>query len=174
MNFTIPAFALKMLVAWLLPPRREPDFIIGQEDPGGPYLKRWYLKATPWRRWKNKLARRFFVAYLHQFLRSDDDRALHDHPSWAISLILVGEYTEHTIDYGGVHRRHVWKAGSIRFLRTTHAHRIELHDGPCWTLFIFGPQKRLWGFHCPQRGWVPWYDFTAEGKPGERGKGCEA
>ena len=62
-----------------------------------------------------------------------------------------------------------------------HAHRIELTadaTGPlfpgCWTLFLFGPTVREWGFHCPQRGWVHWRDFTAPGKPGEIGPGCDA
>jgi hypothetical protein len=33
---------------------------------------------------------------LHQFLRSDDDRDLHDHPWSFVSLILRGGYWEHT------------------------------------------------------------------------------
>ena len=74
-------------------------------------------------------------------------------------------------------------------LGTRHAHRIELpqrvlrrHDGtvygrvpvPTWTLFLFGPTVRDWGFHCPERGWVHWKEFTAAGRPGEIGKGCDA
>lgn len=45
---------------------------------------------------------------------------------------------------------------------------------PCFTLFAFGPAVREWGFHCPQRGWVHWRDFTAADKPGEIGAGCDA
>src|SRR5574337_503235 len=93
---------------------REPDFIIGGRD--RPYLLRWYL--TPWRRWHAQarhaehpylLARvkgwLGFVlpsAYLHCFLRSDDDRALHDHPWFWCSVLLRGRYVEHTIKAGGV------------------------------------------------------------------------
>ena len=184
---------------------REPDFIVGADSEGGPYLLRWYL--TPWRRWQTALRDRAEHAptwfnrtlarvvgwlpnlYLHQFLRDDDDRALHDHPSWAASFILRGAYIEHTIADGGIHRRTKWAAGSFRVLGTRHAHRIELPqrvlrrpDGtvygrvpvPTWTLFLFGPTVRDWGFHCPERGWVHWKEFTAAGKPGEIGKGCDA
>jgi hypothetical protein len=101
---------------------------------------------------------------------------LHDHPSWAVSFILRGSYIEHTIAEGGIHRRQVFSAGSLRFLPTQHTHRIELLRGrdACWTLFLFGPMVRPWGFHCPERGWVHWQAFTAAGKPGEIGPGCDA
>lgn len=186
------------IAAWLFPllylhvaAARAPDFVVGATSPGGAYLKRWYL--TPWRGWYRdidadqrtrwqraavRLSRLLPNLYLHQFLRDDDDRALHDHPSWAASLILFGGYVEHTIAAGGIHHRRAFGAGSLRFLPTTHAHRIELERGmqgralPCWTLFLFGPTRRNWGFHCPERGWVPWEEFTADGNPGEVGKGC--
>lgn len=183
--------------------RRDPDFIVGADAAGGAYLQRWYI--TPWRHWQTRMrnraqrvptrARRFAAwaagllpnLYLHQFLRDDDDRALHDHPSWAASLILDGGYIEHTIDAGGIHRRRRYLAGALRLLPTAHAHRIELPKErcwiagrgivrasiPCWTLFLMGPTVRAWGFHCPQRGWVPWQEFTAPGKPGDIGKGCD-
>lgn len=151
---------------------RAPDFVIGADDPHGPYLLRWYL--TPWRRWSKRWWGWLPNVYVHEFLRSDDDRALHDHPSWAVSLMVLGSYTEHTIAYGGTHRRELIERGRLRFMPSTHAHRVELHAGPCLTLFMFGPYVRHWGFHCPERGWVPWEEFTAEGRPGERGKGCEA
>jgi hypothetical protein len=196
------------LAAWLFPllfrryaEARSPDFVVGADSAGGPYLLRWYI--TPWRAWYRHVPeqqrtrwQRFAVAcsrllpnlYLHCFLRDDDDRALHDHPSWAASFILDGAYVEHTIDAGGIHRRVEHAAGSLRFLRTRHTHRIELLrevvdngtpyvqvEDPavrCWTLFLFGPTVREWGFHCPERGWVHWKEFTAAGKPGEIGPGC--
>jgi hypothetical protein len=39
-----------------------------------------------------------FNVYLHHFLRSDDDRALHDHPWINLSLLLDGCYLEHCGD----------------------------------------------------------------------------
>ena len=102
---------------------REPDFIIGGRD--NPYLLRWYL--TPWRRWHREGRetptpwRRIkgwfgFVlpsAYLHCFIRSDDDRALHDHPWFWCSILLRGRYVEHTNRAGGVHVRLERRAPSV-------------------------------------------------------------
>ena len=160
--------------------RRPPDITIG--DPADPYLLRWYL--TPWRRWKHPLWRLLPNLYLHCFQRDDDDRALHDHPSFAISWLLKVGYMEHTIEAGGVHKVQTYRAGSFRFLPLLHAHRIELFKEtefvggvriqkpvPCWTLFMFGPRMREWGFHC-KNGWIPWFEFTKPDAPGEIGPGC--
>lgn len=209
MRFPRLAAWLHVLLMRRVASQRLPDFVIGSDAPGGPYLNRWFL--TPWRPLQSRLramaqqhpsrANRALARaagwlpnlYLHQFLRDDDDRALHDHPSWAASFILAGAYTEHTIAAGGVHHRTNLEAGALRFLPTRHAHRIELLPWwltaddyypppdaaphartPCWTLFLFGPTLRNWGFHCPQRGWVPWQEFTAAEQPGEIGPGCGA
>lgn len=140
--------------------RRPPDFIVGGKD--DPYLMRWWVIPR----------NRFFNIYLHHFLRSDDDRALHDHPWWNLSILLRGEYTEHTIAAGGVHRAVVRLAGQFKFRGAKSAHRIELHNGPCWTLFLTGPTLRTWGFHCP-RGWRPWKEFVDDRDSGKVGRGCE-
>lgn len=139
--------------------RRRPDFVIGREPDA--YLRRWWI--IPRNRW--------FNIYLHQFLRSDDDRALHDHPWPNLSILLVGSYTEHTISAGGVNVRKVYPQGSFKFRRATAAHRVELHDGPSWSLFITGPVIREWGFHCPH-GWRPWREFVDDRDAGQIGKGC--
>lgn len=143
--------------------RRLPDVVIGGKD--RPYMLRWFVIPR----------NRFFNVYLHHFLRSDDDRALHDHPWASCSVLLRGAYTEHTILAGGVNHRRVLQAGQVR-LRWTgkFAHRIELHEGPVWTLFLTGPKYRAWGFHCPEQGWIHWERFTAADDPGAVGKGCDA
>jgi hypothetical protein len=161
--------------------RRPPDVIIGGAD--APYLRRWHVLP------RNRL----FNLYLHHFLLDDDDRALHDHP-WAwCSLVLAGGYYEHTIAPGGIHHRRWRPAGSLAISGPRRAHRVELHKlsahsidaggaAPpivvsktvtCFTLFATGPTVRNWGFHCPQRGWVPWQDFTDPADPGLTGRGCE-
>ena len=145
---------------------------MGADSPGGAYLRRWWLIPR----------NRVFNIYLHQFLRDDDDRALHDHPWCWLSFLLDGAYIEHTIAAGGVHRRRRRETGSLKISGPRRAHRIELvrlTGSPsttmeCWTVFITGPRLRDWGFHCAERGWVPWQRFTAEGKPGEIGPGCDA
>lgn len=140
--------------------RRQPDVVIGGFL--DPYLYRWFVIPR----------NRVFNVYLHKFLRSDDDRALHDHPWVNLSVLLNGEYAEHEIDAGGVHRRTVYQAGAMRFRRSGRmAHRIELRGVPCWTLFVTGPRYREWGFHCEQR-WIHWKDFTAADDPGAIGRGC--
>ncbi|OMQ49922.1 hypothetical protein AQ709_05220 [Burkholderia pseudomallei] len=142
--------------------RRSPDFVIG--DPRNPYLLRWWILPR----------NRFFNVYLHCFMRSDDDRALHDHPWSNLSILLRGRYVEHTIAAGGIHMRSERIAPTWKFRPSgAAAHRIELVDGCCWTIFVTGPRYRDWGFHCPERGWVHWKDFTAAGNAGEIGKGCE-
>ena len=62
---------------------RAPDFVIGPA--GDPYMRRWWV--IPRNKW--------FNIYLHNIMRSDDDRALHDHPWTNVSVLLRGSYLEH-------------------------------------------------------------------------------
>lgn len=148
--------------------RRAPDFVIGGS--AAPYLKRWHLLP------RNP----FFNVYLHCFLRSDDDRAHHDHPYlWNTSYLLEGAYLEHTIERGGLAVQTVRCAGDWAFRWGASPHRIELFDdyyspesSPCWTVFITGPRVREWGFICPQ-GWIPWQRFTDSRDAGAIGRGCD-
>jgi len=140
---------------WL---RLQPHQIIGSDE--DPYLKRWYVIP------RNPVLN----IYLHKFCRSDDDRALHDHPWWFASLVLKGCYWEHRQDRPltvGSRRT----AGSVAFRLPSTAHRVELDevDGreqPAWTLIVTGPRVRRWGFHCPQ-GWKYWKDFVHDNGCGE-------
>lgn len=141
--------------------QRPPDFLIG--DQSNPQMKRWHIVT------KNRAAN----VYLHHFLLSDEDRALHDHPWSNLSIILIGSYLEHTISAGGIHVRTMRSAGDWKLrLSGKQAHRIELINGPCWTLFMTGPKYRDWGFHCPKEGWIPWQRFTKPGESGKVGPGC--
>ncbi|MCB1626498.1 MAG: hypothetical protein KDI48_02150 [Xanthomonadales bacterium] len=156
------------LLRWLLPRvagKRKPDLTIGPL--ADPYLCRWYVLP------RNRL----FNVYLHQFWRSDDDRALHDHPWWSLSWCLRGTMVEHTIAPGGIHRRQRVRAGDVRLRTARAAHRLEVEHGaaPVYTLFITGPRLRAWGFHCPAAGWVPWQRFVAgtdDASRGLIGPGC--
>lgn len=132
--------------------RRQPDFIIGQN-----YLRRWFVAP------RNAFAN----VYLHEFRRSDDDRALHDHPWPNASLVLSGRYIEHTPE-----GQFLRVAGDFVERPAEALHRIELIAGePCISLFTTGPKVRDWGFACPQ-GWVPWQEFTAPGDSSQTGRGC--
>ena len=155
---SIIAMLFKRLSAVTL--KRPPDVLIGKQD--DTYMRRWWVIPR----------NRFFNIYLHHFLRSDDDRALHDHPWVNASILLHGRYTEHTIAKGGVNHRAEYVAGAVKFRGPRYAHRVELTDGPCWSLFITGPNIREWGFHCPA-GWRHWKDFVDGNNSGHIGKGCD-
>lgn len=131
---------------------RAPDFIIGDD-----YLRRWWVMP------RNAFAN----VYLHEFRRSDDDRAQHDHPWTNSSYLLSGRYIEHTPE-GSFLR----VAGDFVQRPADALHRIELIDGhPAVSLFTTGPKVREWGFACPQ-GWRHWSEFCADGDSTQVGKGC--
>jgi hypothetical protein len=155
----------ELIVRWAR--NREPDFIIGGKD--NPYLRRHWLIPR----------NRFFNVYVHEFLRSDDDRAHHSHP-WLFnaSWLIHGYYIEHTIKEGGLLVRTRRVVGDWKFRWGAAPHRVELgtydaQPDACWTVFITGPVVRQWGFYCPNR-WVHWREFTASSDKGQVGKGCEA
>lgn len=158
----------------LLMPKRPPDRIIGGVD--DPYMHRWFVIP------RNPI----FNVYLHHFLRSDDDRALHDHPWWNASWLLQGSYQEIVPadgDPNGPFLRRIHRqAGDIAFRSAKAAHRVRLFrnwnraGGPeqsVWTIFITGPRFREWGFWCPQ-GWRHRDEFIQVYEGGnEVGRGCD-
>lgn len=146
---------------------RKPDLVIGDSD--APYLLRWWVIP------RNPI----FNVYLHKILRSDDDRALHDHPWVNLSFILAGEYVE--IRPVAIVRRLLrqglstcWgleteaklrRRFSLVFRRPRDAHRlVVLGDGPVWSLFITGPRVREWGFHFAR--WVSFMQVVCPNEPG--------
>lgn len=130
---------------------RKPDFVIGDN-----YMHRWWLIPR----------NRFFNVYLHKIMRNDDDRALHDHPWWSVSVLLKGRLRE------VLRNRIRYPLRFIPLLRSAKlAHRLEVVEGPVWTLFITGPVIRSWGFHCP-KGFVNWKDFVDDRDAGKTGRGC--
>jgi len=134
----IPKHIRVSLNAWALRKmaNEKPSVVIGPSD--NPYLHRWHVIPR----------NRFFNIYLHRFFRSDDDRALHDHPWANCSILIAGDYTEWTreIDeektaelkakaikenmYGYVvlskNVPHERKQGFCYFRRASVAHRVEL------------------------------------------------
>jgi hypothetical protein len=164
----------RLAARWLIQPKREPDFLIGPEH--DPYMERWWLIPR----------NRFFNIYLHHIRHSDDNRALHDHPWWSLSIMLQGRLHENYVNRPGAFGFDGWKRtrlltqGSVVWRSSRFAHRLILlhhmaawHGGipSVWTLFITGPRIRDWGFICP-KGWVPWQKFCAVDNPGEVGRGC--
>lgn len=147
-------FLGRLLAELLIEPKRKADVFIGGEEET--YMRRWWL--IPRNRW--------FNIYLHHVMKSDEDRALHDHPWWSLSLLLRGEMLE--VDQSGRERI---EQGQFRWRGSEYAHRLEVRDQEsAWTLFVTGPVVRSWGFHCP-KGWVHWKKFTDEAGTGV-GAGC--
>lgn len=149
---------------------RKPDFVIGSVN--DPYLLRWWIIPR----------NRFFNLYLHNVRRDDEDRALHDHPWWNVSIVLKGTLAEVRPE------KPIRVLARFRpyFRAPTQLHRLVV--GSCrdaaddipfpknvWTLFITGPRLRDWGFQCPEDspagGWRSWQDFVGD-NPGEVGRGC--
>lgn len=150
---------------WLQQLSGRPALVVG--DPERPYLRRWRL--LPKNHWCN--------VYLHQFLRDDEDRALHDHPFESLSLLFRGEYLEET--HGpegpaGPRRTQHFRAPTLIRRSATYTHRILLvNERPAWTLFLRGRAVRRWGFHC-KHGWVWWRNFGEPHEPASRHRGCGA
>ena len=146
---------------------RKPDLIIGPRD--NPQTLRWQL--FKFRGWQ---------LCLHKWLRSDDDRALHDHSGDSISIILtrgywdvIEEWCDGTPDdYPVSEQWHyrgdgewsreltVWRYPLIPVFRKAEApHRVILPtSAPVWSLWFRWPPRREWGFHCP-KGWKHWRDY---------------
>jgi hypothetical protein len=138
---------------------RQPDVVLTHPGADVPYLQRWWIIPR----------NAHFNVYLHRFLRSDDERALHDHPWPNVSWLIEGEYLEHTPE--GTFRR---TPGALVEREATSSHRIELIEGqPVTSLFFTGPKEREWGFHC-ERGWVHWQEFLGSYDGSQPGKGCAA
>ncbi len=135
-----------------------------------PYLHRWYVVRTE-----------RVSLFVHKFVRSDEDRALHDHPWSFIVLPIWRGYIEHNERLPNIpfdsehikeladyvengpdfvpHQSRVWPILGTRFRSSLYRHRVELIDGkPSWSLFIRFKKVREWGFWLPQ-GFMLWNKF---------------
>lgn len=131
---------------------RPADFVIGDD-----YMHRWWVMPR----------NNYCNVYLHDILKSDDDRAFHDHPWTNTSVILLGSYIEHTPE--GSFKR---VAGDVVTRTPETLHRLEVIPGErAISLFMTGPTVREWGFTCAH-GWVHWRDFVDARDTGQVGRGC--
>lgn len=93
-----------------------------------------------------------FSVFLHHLMRSDEDRALHDHPWSFITILLSGGYWEHTTT------ERIWRRRfSVLYRPAEWQHRLEL-ERPVWTLVIKFRSRREWGFIMPT-GWQRWNEY---------------
>ena len=161
--------------------KRPYDVAIGGAD--NPYMLRWWLIP------RNKHG---INIYLHHFLRSDDDRALHDHPWANVSYLIEGSYIEEVPRYAhepaGPKIRILRQEGSITWRPPEAVHRIELIRGlprrpvggplsDAEAAEIMKPQSLIelptWSLFITgpkvrewgfwcPRGWVDWMTFTGQ------------
>lgn len=129
----------------------------GTENEQDLYLRRYYVYRGKHRP----------HIYLHHIVRSDYERACHDHPWDFVSLLLTGKYREHlaqvTFFENGeelavgkiLPTSRVRRAGAIVIHSCYDLHRLEL-EKPMWTLVFTGHRKRDWGFQTPDKGWIKW------------------
>lgn len=91
----------------------------------------------------------FYVACrMHVILRSDRERALHNHPWRYVTVILRGGYFEITHDKDGNEVRRWHGPGSVIYAGLGHFHRLELPPGgTATTLFFMFQFRQPWGFH---------------------------
>jgi hypothetical protein len=129
-----------------------------------PYLKRWYvIRTEP------------FGLFIHKFIRSDEDRALHDHP-WNFIIIPIWRgYIEHSqkkfvtvwrheAEHMAQIKRRVWPL-MISIRPAEYQHRVELIEGkPAWSIFLRFKKRREWGFW-PSGifyNWKQWWNDLCE------------
>ncbi|MCY1389110.1 hypothetical protein D9M71_39000 [compost metagenome] len=161
---------------WLIErARRTPYQHIWSPDGSKLYMARWWL-FNPYDRDTHKAKYGWFPwsIRIHQILRPDDDRDLHDHPWDARTVILRGRYTEqrladeelvslmkapvcaHVTEF--IDRR----AGDTATLRHGEYHRIDqVSSGGVFTLFITSRWRGEWGF-LVNGSKVDWKTYTGE------------
>ena len=137
---------------------------------GDTYMERFWLFRLG--RWGNHKQYGFFAARVNHIMRSDNDRALHDHPWGYLTIILRGGYYEVTpadIEIIGIDTR-TWFVsrwygpGSILFRRAKSKHRLVVPTGTtAWTLFITGPKSQSWGFFVDGLK-IYWRDYIKDHK----------
>jgi hypothetical protein len=108
-------------------------------------------------RWREKLGKPecpYLIRYtlilfnyslrLHHWIRSDDNRYLHDHAGNFISVVLWGEYYNHT-ENGIFHviAPSWWRSNAL----TRHYLEIPAQKYGCWTLLLVGRPYNKWGFY---------------------------
>lgn len=146
----LPEFIRKWLCrrAQRITCERSPDYTIPCAT--GDYLLRWYIVRN-----------HYLSIYVHLILASDDDRAMHDHRSATLSIILDGGYDELVPTNGDPFwpRLRIRRPGDFVFRLPRDLHRLQVpNSGYALTLFVTGPTVRKWGFQTPG-GWLYHKDY---------------
>jgi hypothetical protein len=97
--------------------------------PECPYVIRWRIEFP------------FGSVRVHHWISSDDDRAVHDHPWWFVTLVVKGCYYDAS-EKGG----DLLGLGSVRFRPALHRHTVYPGPKGAWTILVTGRPVRAWGF----------------------------
>jgi hypothetical protein len=125
---------------------------------GQVYLRRYFLV-----RWRAGVS-----VFLHNIRHEDDDRDPHDHPRSFLTIVLRGGYTDECWKKCEFHTNHPphgmsgvehLRVGSIRLRKAEHIHRVRDVLPNTWTLTIWGPYRRTWGFWNAEWAFVPWREY---------------
>jgi len=107
---------------------------------GVPYLERYF--AAGWSPTNRKTGPAIF---LHHFVSSDPDDAVHSHPwGWSASLIVAGGYREHRCGPDGTPIVREFRPGDVNVLEANDTHRIDLLGADCWSVFLAGSFEQTW------------------------------
>ena len=112
---------------------------------GVPYLRRYFVAG-----WNPHTRTPGGGLYLHHFVGSDPDDAVHSHP-WAfgLSVILVGGYVETRCTEAGEVSTRTYGPGDLNRLSPRDRHRVTLIGPEAWTLLARGDYLQSWQFFPP-------------------------
>ncbi len=146
------------------------------------YLHRWYIFRSDG-----------LAMFIHKFVRSDEDRFLHDHPWNFLVIPLWGGYIEHSdrrlsnneacdemfgwatspesfaelqfrLSRRIAIKKRIWPIISSRYRDTKYRHRVELiKERPSWSIFFRFKKTREWGFW-PKTGFILWNKWWQDSK----------
>lgn len=116
---------------------------------GTPYFHRWTLFGC-----------RFGSLLFHKLTAGDEGLQgnFHDHPWWFLSLKLWGGYREGILQADGTTRYRRHRPGTLHFLPAKMPHRVEIENGPAYSLVLTGPMRRSTTFYTPE-GPKEWGDY---------------
>lgn len=140
--------------------KENPYFHLTDRETGEVYMERYWLRK-PDEKGGNGIR-------IHHTMRSDMDRALHDHPWPSTSIILKGGFFEilprnqgQNPSMDAVEFDRIWRApGDVVSRSASDRHRLEIPDGQsCWTMFVMGEWEKDWGFYDVENHFVYWREY---------------
>lgn len=137
--------------------KQTPYFHLYDKNTGELYMERYWLERGD-----------DYQVRIHKIMRSDDARALHDHPWPSTSHLLKGGYWEiqplhedQDPEFDSEYYTRTWRKPGDIVVRQAHSrHRLEVPEGGhAWSLFTMGKIEKDWGFYDADKKFVYWRDY---------------